>query len=180
MNRTLSYVNGAGVLALAILCVWQWRANRNAAIEVHRLTRVEQQQAAKLDEQQKSAEACAADLNQFRDQVARAHSNIVEVETRLRTAEHELAQAINERDQLKGSMSHWTQAVASRDARLKEVGEQLQELATERNKVVQQFNEVAGKYNGVVNELSARTKEYNDLVEKYNATVPRAQSTASK
>jgi hypothetical protein len=41
-------------------------------------------------------------------------------------------------------------AVAARDAALKQAGDQIRRLSSERNDAVQKFNDLAGKYNALV------------------------------
>ena len=48
MNRCLHWFNLAGVLALALLCVVQWRLNRQLNLELNAAEKARQQQAARL------------------------------------------------------------------------------------------------------------------------------------
>ena len=48
MNRFLHWFNLAGVLALALLCVVQWRLNRQLNLELNAAEKARQQQAARL------------------------------------------------------------------------------------------------------------------------------------
>ena len=52
MNRFLHWFNLAGVLALALLCVVQWRLNRQLNLELNAAEKARQQQAARLGEQE--------------------------------------------------------------------------------------------------------------------------------
>lgn len=180
MNRSLRYLNLAGVLALAVLCAAQWRANRFKNLEVSRLERSQLDERGKLEEQRRSLEGCTADLERFREQLTGLHSKLKEAETRLRNTEGDASRSSVERDQLKSSITNWVKAVSARDERLKELGVQLQKIADERNDAFQKFNEVAAKYNDVVSNLNVRTKEFNQLAEKYNALVKSAKKSDSQ
>jgi hypothetical protein len=47
-------------------------------------------------------------------------------------------------------LKKWIQAVADRDAALKQAGAVIQKIALERNDAIQKFNDLAAKYNAVV------------------------------
>jgi uncharacterized coiled-coil DUF342 family protein len=180
MNRPLRYVNFVGVLALAVLCVIQWRTNRELNLEVGQLEKARLEQSAKLAQQEQAIQGCASDLDRFREQLSGAKATLRKLEAKLGKAEHEAAQAGIERDQLKVSVTNWANAIALRDERLKKATDELQKLITERSDVVAKFNELAEKYNEAVNDLNARTKDYNALVERYNALAKSSKNTGSE
>ena len=183
MNRFLQWFNLAGVVALAVLCVLQWRANRQLNLDLNAAEQTRQQHAARLDEQAKRLTGGASDLDGFREQLIRATTKLKQAETNLLALEQPVKQLTNERDQLKTSVTNWAAAVAARDAQLKQAGADVQKLAADRNAAVLKFNEVATQQNSlvkelerrsrehlaVVEELNKRTREFNALVEKYNA-----------
>lgn len=154
MNRTLQVLNLLGVLALAVLCVVQWRANRAVNLEAAGLEKVRLDQAAKLTELEKSLKGQAADLDSFREQLGKTHESLRAAEAKIATLERDARQLAAERDQLKTAVEKWADAVAVRDARLAELDQQLRQLATDRNDAVQKFNDLAGKYNAVVKDLN--------------------------
>mgnify|MGYP001019756106 CR=1 FL=1 len=162
MNRFLQWFNLFGVVALAALCVAQWRANRQMNLEVNRLQRSRLEQAARLTEQEKSSAGQAADLAGLQSHLASLTGELKQTADQLAAAERELRQALAERDQLKSSVTNWAAAVAVRDERLKQAASQLQTLAGERNTAVKQFNDLAERHNQLVkdwNELQSRLAE---------------------
>lgn len=183
MNRFLHWFNLAGVLALAALCVLQWRANRQLNLDLNTAEQARHQQATRLDEQTKRLTGGASDLNGFREQLTRATASLKQAESKLATLEQQLKQLTNERDQLKTSVTNWAAAVSARDTQLKQAGADQAKLAADRNATVLKFNEVAQRQNALVKdlesqlkernalaeELNKRTREFNALVEKYNA-----------
>jgi chromosome segregation ATPase len=179
VNRALQLFNLFGVVMLAGLCAVQWQTNRHLNLEINRLEKIRLEQSARNDDQRRQIEGCAADLDSFREQLARVNASAGESHGRLGAAEKELAQLSAERDQLKTSVTNWAEAVSIRDARLKENHEQLQKLADDRNEAVTRFNDLAAKYNAAVSDLNGRTKEFNALVEKYNAVVKAAKREAT-
>lgn len=189
MNRFLHWFNLAGVLALAVLCILQWRMNRQLNLDLNAAEKTRQQQAARLDDTEKRLKGGASDLDGFREQLTRATASLKETELKLAALDRQVKQLTNERDQLKTSVTNWAAAVAVRDGRLKQAGTDLQKLADDRNAAVLKFNEVATKqnelvkelerrtkeHNAVVEQLNQRTREFNALVEKYNALAKPAQ-----
>jgi chromosome segregation ATPase len=154
MNRVLQVLNLVGVLALAALCVLQWRANRAVNLEATGLEKIRLDQAARLAEQEKSLKGLTADLDAFRDQLGATHENLRAAEAKVATLERDTRQLTAERDQLKAAVEKWAEAVAARDARLAELDRQVRQLAADRNDAVRQFNELAEKYNAVVKDLN--------------------------
>lgn len=179
MNRALQLVNLFGVLALTMVCVIQWRTNRTANLEVFHLEKLRLEHTAELAERDNALEGSAADLDSFRKQLANTHSRLKRAEAKLLETESRIAQLNLEHDQLKLSVAAWVHAVDARDERLKELGEQLQTLAHDRNDAVANYNVLAEKYNGVVNDLNARSKELNTLVERFN-NLAKAGTKASR
>ena len=183
MNRFLHWFNLAGVLALAALCVLQWRMNRQLNLDLRAAEQARHQQTTRLEDQAKRLTGTTSDLDGFRDQLTRATTTLKQSETKLALAEQQLKQLTNERDQLKTSVTNWAAAVSARDAQLKQAGADQAKLAADRNATVLKFNEVATQQNSlvkelerrskehtaVVEELNKRTREFNALVEKYNA-----------
>lgn len=183
MNRFLQWLNLVGVLVLAVLCVVQWRVNRRLNLELNAAETTRQQQAARMDDQEKRLRGGASDLDGFREQLARAATARAEAEARLTLVERAARQLTNERDQLKTSVTNWAAAVTARDEQLKKAAAELGQFAAERNAAVAKFNELAAKQNASVKEferrlqehnaqvleLNTRTREFNAQVEKFNA-----------
>lgn len=171
MRRSLQYFNLLGVFALAALCVIQWQANRQLNLEANESEKTRLDQALKLQEQAKTINGYRADLDSFRDQLARANQTQKETDSKLTAAQRDIRQLSDERDQLKTSVTNWANVVTARDEQLKQTSEQLQHLAAARNDAVETFNALAEKYNAVVKDLSERTRQFNALIEKYNKAV---------
>jgi chromosome segregation ATPase len=169
MNRLLQYANLFGIVAMAVLCVIQWRSNRSLNLEVGRLEKIRAQQETKMGEQTRTISGYAADLDAFRENLTRANTLHRDTEARLKTAENQIEQLRQEDVQLRMSVTNWAQAVQARDEQLRQANGQMQKLAADRDAAVQKFNEIAERYNAVVNDLNSRTKDFNALVEKYNA-----------
>lgn len=194
MTRFLQWFNLVGVLALAALCVQQWRINRHLNHEFNEACKLCLSHSQNLSEKDKKLKGAAADLEVFRDQLARATASLKETETRLAALDRQVKQLANERDQLKTSVTNWAAAVAARDARLQQAGADLKKIADDRNATVLKFNDLAAKqndlvkeierrtreHNAVIEELNKRTREFNALVEKYNALAKQAQTPPAK
>lgn len=179
MNRSLLRINFLGLIAMAVLSTFQWRTNRDLNLQTYALEKVHQEQAEKLAKQDKALTQSTADLEHFRGLLTSANAAARKAELQLKSVVQEAARITLERDQLKMSMTNWAAAVAARDERLKEIADQFQALAVERNEALQNFNDLAQKYNAVVNDLNTRTTNYNVLVERFNALNKPARTNSA-
>ena len=138
MNSFLSIFNFVGIGAMAILCAIQWQINGRLDNRARQLDQTRIEQSTKIDEQTRTLKDDAADMEDLRE--------------RLTAAESELDKAIAQRNQialenkeLAGALDKWMAAVKARDAALSEV-------LKERNDAIAKFNDLAGKYNKLVKE----------------------------
>jgi chromosome segregation ATPase len=154
MNRRLQYLNLFGVLALAGLCVFQWRMNRQLNLETNRLEKTRIEQTAQIEEQSKKLKGTTDDLETFREQLTRANLSLKEQTDKSAASETQIEILTLERDELKKSLAKWTNAVAERDRQLKESNTQIQKLADDLNAAVVKHNQLATNYNAVVKDLN--------------------------
>jgi chromosome segregation ATPase len=143
MNRFFLIFNFLGVGVLCVLCAVQWRTNSRLENNVRQLDETRIEQSEKISGQEMTLKEDAGDLSDLRQ--------------RLSMSESELNNAVAERDrfaaegkQLKAALDKWMAAVAARDAALRQAGDQIQKLSSERNDAVLKFNDLAGKYNALV------------------------------
>jgi len=162
--KTLAWVNLAGVLALGVLCVAQWRGNRELNLEVGRLEGIRLDNAAKLDKRDRNISSLHDDIASLQAQVLALTGSLRETEGKLTLAEKMGAMLSIERDQLKEAVKRWAQAVEARDTRIVESHDKIRELAERLNDVVARHNEIAASYNDVAKLLNERTQAYNELV----------------
>ncbi len=154
MNRALKWINLAGVLALAILCVIQWSRDRALNLEINRLEKARIDNEAKIQEQEKAIRGLNSDLALFKEQLTTTRSELKDTRDQLRTVELENINLSAERDQLRISITNWMEAVTLRDERIKEANERIQSLANDLNDSIGKFNELATNYNNVVADLN--------------------------
>ena len=154
MNRRLQYLNLFGVFALAGLCVFQWRMNRQLNLDVNRLEKARLEQTAQFDDQSKKLKGTTEDLETFREQLTRANVELKEQTEKSAAGETKIENLTVERDELKSALAKWTNAVAERDQRLKESNVQIQKLADDLNAAVVKYNQLATNYNSVVKDLN--------------------------
>jgi len=168
MSRRLAALNLVGVLALAVLCVFQWRMNRTLNLDINTLEKSGQVQAARISEQEKNLQGLSADLENFRGQLTRAHAELRDTSGKLQTSEHEAAQLGVERDQLKESIVNWTAAVQVRDERIGEANDRIREIGERLEQGAGRFNALAHRYNDTVRQLDELTTKYNALITQLN------------
>jgi DNA gyrase/topoisomerase IV subunit A len=166
MNKALEKLNLLGVLALAALCVVQWRVNREANTAVVRMEKAQQEQSAKIAEQEKEIAGNRADLESFRSQLIATKSSETELSRKVVEAERANRQLTVEVEGLKESLTNWVVAVRERDV-------QLQRAATEIKGVVEARDEAIEKYN-------ALAKTHNQLVADVNRAATNAVAAAAK
>ena len=153
MNDRLKYLNLFGVVALAALCICQWVHDRRLNLEVKRLYQVRLEQSAKIDDQANQLKGLNEDLNQLKASLATERDLRSQAEKKLITAEAATEQLTRERDQLKGAISNWANAVALRDERMKEANARIEQLAADLNASIRKYNELVTNYNAIVKSL---------------------------
>jgi uncharacterized coiled-coil DUF342 family protein len=168
MDRALKYINLAGVVLLATICVLQWNSNRRLNLTLIQTEKARLEQDAKIADQQKKLQGSQADLDSFREQLIRAHAAVKTNESAMLALRGEVASVKSERDHLRTSLQDWTRAVKERDAQLAKASEQIKKLAEDRDQAVEKYNSLAQTYNQTVQELNSRAQDFNSLVEKYN------------
>ncbi|HEU5122649.1 MAG TPA: hypothetical protein VFW05_01155 [Verrucomicrobiae bacterium] len=154
MSRRLQLANLAGVLALAILCVIQWKRDRALNLDVNRLEKARIENEQTIAEQQKNLKGLNSDLAMFKEQLTGARTELSEAQEKLHDVETQNSRLISERDQVRESLTNWMNAVHVRDERLKEANASIQDLADRLNAAIEKYNELATNYNSVVNDLN--------------------------
>jgi chromosome segregation ATPase len=145
MNRFFLLFNFSGVAVLCMLCCAQWNANSRLEDNVERLDQTRIEQSAKIAEQDRTLKDDAADLEDLRQRLSMSESE-------LKTTMVERDRFAAEDKQLKAALDKWIAAVKERDAAIKQAGDLIQKLATERNDAIAKFNDLADKYNALVKQ----------------------------
>jgi len=153
MNGQLKYMNLIGVVALACLCVTQWLHDRRLNLEIKRLDQVRLEQSAKIDDQANQLKGLNEDLDQLKASLVTERDLRSQIEQKFGTAEAANEQLTLERDQLKGAITNWANAVALRDERMKEANARIEELAADLNASIRKYNELVTNYNAAVKAL---------------------------
>ena len=166
--KLLQWINLFGVIALGALCIVQWQRDRQLNLQFNAVEKVRQSQEQKLAEQEKTARGLNDDLAQLKAQFQSTHTELTEARASLGKVDREHAQLLNERDQLKVSVTNWSQAVKERDMRLREASDQLRDVSARLNDSVMKFNELATNYNASVKRFNDLATNYNDVVTQLN------------
>ena len=159
MTRFIQILNFLGILALAVLCCIQWRANRLLNLKAVDLEKMRLGQIAKIEEQEKAIKGYTADLDDFRQRLMLSEAALKDSQAKFKALAAERDRLAAERDQLKTSLQKYTAALAERDAALKKAGEQIQKLVDDRNEAVTKFNDLAEKYNALVKQVEKSQKQ---------------------
>src|SRR5690349_7464292 len=107
MNKALEKLNLLGVLALAALCVFQWRVNREANTAVVKMEKAEHALNVKIAEQEKEIAGNRADLETFRSQLMATKSSEAEFSRKFAEADKANRQLTVEVEGLKESLTNW-------------------------------------------------------------------------
>lgn len=180
MSRALTRLNLAGVAVLAVLCVFQWRANRALNLDLNALQQFGEAQAAEISEQSKNIAGLSADLENFRGRLTRAHAELRDTSAKLQSSERETATLAAERDQLKESILNWTAAVQVRDERIAEANDRIRELGERLKDGAEKFNGLATRYNDLVRQTDELTVKYNALITRLNEARGAGETSAGK
>lgn len=166
--KALAWINVLGVLCLAGLCARQWTMNRDLNLQVVSLDRTRQEQARKIDEQDRAIRGYLADLDDFRARVERLDKELKKTQDDLAAARVEndktaaaRDRAIAERDRwhadfnsLREALDKWVAAVKQRDKEIQKAISEIQALVKVRDEAVSRFNELANRYNALVAEVN--------------------------
>jgi chromosome segregation ATPase len=155
MNRRLSCLNLFGVLALAALCVLQWRHDRRLNLALDRSEQTRFAQAAALTEQTNKLNGLNEDLARFKTSLADEQQRRLQLEIKLRAADATNDLLAAECEQLKVSVTNWADAVTLRDQRIREANDRIEELSASLNDSIRKFNALVTNYNAVVSDLNA-------------------------
>jgi chromosome segregation ATPase len=155
MNRVFAVFNFFGILVLCVLCAIQWQVNSRVNSRAISLEEIRQQQATKLQANDKTITAYTSDLEDLRQRLSLSESQLKELDEKLSREIAERNQVAAERDDLKIALGKWMAALAERDKTINQARDQLQKLATERNDAVQKLDDLTDKYNKLV-------KQWND------------------
>jgi chromosome segregation ATPase len=154
MNKALEKLNLLGVLALAALCVFQWRVNREANTAVMRMEKAQQQQSAKIAEQEKEIAGNRADLESFRSQLMTTKTSETELNRQVAEAEKANRQLTAEVHGLKESLTNWVAAVRERDAQLQRAAKEIQGVVESRDEAIEKYNTLAKTHNQLVADVN--------------------------
>ena len=158
MNRGLQYVNLLGVLALAALCLVQWRHDRSLNLELIRSEKARLGQADELTERAATIRDLNEDLSQLKTSLSNERSLRLESEQKLKSDGLTIQQLTSETIQLKTAVTNWSRAVALRDERLKTANTRIDELADELNASIRKFNVLVTNYNALVSQVNLQSK----------------------
>jgi chromosome segregation ATPase len=164
MNRFLERLNLIGVLALAGLCVFQWRVNREVNTQVNRLQKTQFEQTAKIAEQQKTIAGQGMDLETFRAQLLASKSEEKQLSANLFDSERTNRQLDSQVGQLKESLTNWVAAVSERDKQLEHITANLKSLIEARDEAIEKYNTLAKTHNQLVadfNRMATNTQAKN-------------------
>jgi hypothetical protein len=167
MNKLLEKVNLIGVLALAVLCVAQWKINRATNLELHSAQKKHQEQASTIEENKKTIAGNLADLESFRVQLTSVTKSEKELSAKNRDLELKERDLTLENEALKSAITNWAAAVETRDQQLRQAATNIQSVAQSRDEAIDKYNELAKRHNQLVAEVNqSRTNTVANSAQK--------------
>ena len=168
MRRSLQCLNLCGVILLTVLCVFQWRKDRNLNLDLIRAEKTRLDQAAQLAQEENELKGVKEDLAQLKESLTLEQQTRAKAANDLKNSERTNHQLTLERDQLKTSVTDWAAAVRARDERLKEANVHINQLAADLNVSILKFNELATNYNASIHKYDELATNYNAVVKDLN------------
>ena len=186
MSRRLNQANFVLIVLVGGLCLLQWHREHEADNQIVELRRVAHEQERSLAGQAEFLRGANEDIANFKSDVEglkkKSDQGDVEIrqqKARIFTLERDKERHDAEAAALKRSLGAYEKAVADRDADIKSLfGQRDQLVGTNRdtvrkaNETVEAYNQLAAKYEDVV-------AKYNDLATRYkaeHAPAPEAQA----
>jgi chromosome segregation ATPase len=158
MNRAFAVFNFLGVLVLAVLCATQWDVNSRVNQRANALEVLNREQDSKLRDDDRTLKTYASDLEDYRQRLALAETQLKEIDAKLSHEINERNQIAAERDDLKIALGKWMTALADRDKTISVARDRLQKLATDRNDAVKKLNDLTSAYNTLVKRWNDRSR----------------------
>ena len=162
MSKLLQTVNFILALALAAICLVQWRRERTYHLEIVNLDKTRQEQVIKIEQDERQIHGYREDLADFKKPVEKMQASLEEQEGVITSNRAQIARLDLENAQLKNAVDAWKKGVADRDDAIKKQNESIRKVAAERDDMVKKFNDLAKQQNEVV-------QKYNDLVKEVYA-----------
>jgi len=178
--KALHVFNFIGVLALAALCVLQWRDNRALNHEVIRLEEARIASEQTLREQRLAITGLTEDRDEFRERFKAATVEAAKTRQDLQDREQQVEQLTAEREQLRESVTNWAAAVKQRDTLISNANERIRTMVEELNASVARFNELATNHNDLVTRFNELATNRNDIVQRYNELVEQVNRERGK
>ncbi len=172
MKPSLSVANLVGVVLLSGVCVVQWSDERQLLVRAEALERERSELRISNEEREKALGNAKADLEQFRAQVTREHESRQAAEEGLSKARADIRELSAERDRLNSALTAWREAVSSRDERLLQAQQSLEEAGQSRNAAIEKFNALARSHREAVERLNAAIHELDRLRSTGTSGVP--------
>jgi chromosome segregation ATPase len=187
MTRTLQILNLLGILALVVLCIFQWQANRRLNLQYIDLEKTRNKLTAQTTQLQSNLDGATADLNDFRARIAAGQSaakksddKLAAAATQIQTLTAQQHQLQSAADSFKSTIDKWTATVAARDQTFRQAQSQVQTLAEDRNASIQKFNDLALKYNAAIEEIKKANEAIKKLAQDRNDAVQKFNDLAAK
>lgn len=155
MSKAIQILNLCLALALAGICSYQWKREKDSNEKIRKLEKRVQDQNVRIESDTRSINELTEDNTTFKSQVTSLEGANKEQETALKKNSVEIAKLERENETLKTSLDGWKKGVEERDERLKTQNEMLKKLGEQREELANRLKDAVTRHNEVVKELNA-------------------------
>jgi len=176
MLANLHRINFALLLALGVLCAFQWGTEKTARGRISGLLKSQADLTRSLAEQTESLNAARQDLDAFRAQIVSLKTQSDEQAATIRSQNSQIARLENVEASLTRQLTAWKEAVEDYRVALQARDEQIATLVEQRNQFYEANKASVERANAAIAALNDLNEKYHDVVTRYNDLVAQVQA----
>ncbi|MEJ1972193.1 MAG: hypothetical protein WDM96_06895 [Lacunisphaera sp.] len=176
MPAYLHRLNLVLLLALGVLCAFQWNTGKIRAQSHRELAQSQSGLTHQLAEATDSLKAAREDLDAFRAQILALKTQGDEQAATLRKQSAQIGKLESSETSLTRQLEHWKQAVEQYGAAVKTRDEQIATLIQQRDQYYAANKAAIERANTAVAALNDLNQKYSEVVTLYNSLVAQTQA----
>ena len=176
MLALLHRINLVLLLALGVLCAFQWRTEKSARSRIGGLVKTQADLAHRLSEATESLKATREDLDAFRTQILALKSQTDEQAATIRQQHARIGKLEGSETSLNRQLAHWKQAVEEYRAAIQKRDEQIAALVQQRDQYYEANKTSIERANTAIATLNDLNRKYSEIVTLYNNLVAQTQA----
>jgi chromosome segregation ATPase len=178
MSANLHRLNFVLLLALGVLCAFQWSTEKSARSRIGTLLKAHEDLTHRLGEQTESLRASNQDLEAFRTQILGLKSQVDGQAVTIRTQNSQIARLDTVEASLTRQLETWKKAVDEYREAVKARDAQITTLVEQRDRFYEANKVSIQRANAAVASLNDLNEKYSDVVTRYNDLAAKTQAQA--